>query len=70
MELELPLAVGAVATGVTLASLLALILGVSACASLFRNAALSGSAKAMWLLIILFFPIFGSMIYFGVRSSW
>jgi hypothetical protein len=66
----LPLGIGALASGLTLAGILALVLGISACTSLFRNADLSGSAKAVWLLIILFLPIFGSIVYFGVRSDW
>jgi len=70
MALSLLLGYGAVATGVTLAGVVALILAVAAWSSMFRNAALSGSAKAMWFLVVLFFPIFGSLIYFGVRSSW
>lgn len=66
----LPLAFGALATGLTLAGVLALALAISAWESVFRNNALSGSAKVMWFLVVLLFPIFGSLIYFGVRNSW
>jgi hypothetical protein len=37
---------------------------------LFRNARLSGAAKAMWLVIILLLPLVGSAIYLGVREDW
>jgi hypothetical protein len=65
-----PLAFGAWATGLTVAGVAALILAVAAFISLFRNADLSGGARTMWILIILLVPIFGSLIYFGVRSDW
>jgi len=65
-----PLAFGARATGLTVTGVVALILAAAALISLFRNADLSGGAKTMWILIILFVPIFGSLIYFGVRSDW
>ena len=58
-----------VATGVIL-SVCALALAVSALVSVARNANLSGSAKAMWIVAILLFPIFGSVVYFGVRADW
>jgi hypothetical protein len=42
---------------------------VSAGVSLVRNAELFGAANAMWLLIVVLFPILGSVVYFGVRSD-
>ena len=68
--LLLPLAFGFLALGLSLAGVLALVLAISAGVSLVRNAELSGAAKAMWLLIVVLFPIFGSVVYFGVRSDW
>jgi Phospholipase_D-nuclease N-terminal len=65
-----PLAFGALAAGLTLAGVLAVVLAVAAWASVFRNPALSGGAKAMWFFAILLFPIFGALVYFGVRESW
>lgn len=58
-----------VATGVIL-SVCALALAVSALVSIARNDNLLGSAKAMWIVAILLFPIFGSVVYFGVRADW
>ena len=37
---------------------------------LFRNPSLSGSAKAMWLAIIVLLPIVGAVIYLVVRDDW
>ena len=39
---------------------------ISAWASLFRDGDLPSSAKAIWFFIILFFPIFGSLVFYGV----
>jgi len=49
---------------------LALVLGIAAIVSVLRNADLSGSAKAMWVVAILLFPILGAAVYFSVRSDW
>ena len=57
-------------TGLSLASLLALLLAVSAVGSALRNADLSSTAKTMWVLVIVLFPILGPIVYFGVRSDW
>jgi hypothetical protein len=35
-----------------------------------RDTQLSGGAKTMWIVIVLFFPILGPAIYFAVRSDW
>jgi len=64
------LAFGYLALSLSLAGVLALVLAISAGVSLVRNAELSGAAKAMWILIVVLFPIFGSVVYFGVRSDW
>jgi len=65
-----PLGLSVFEAGLTVVGVIALVLGVSACVSVLRNAELSGGAKAMWLVIVAFLPILGSMIYFGVRSDW
>jgi hypothetical protein len=46
------------------------VVGVAAGVSLLGNDRLSGGAKAMWLAVIVLFPILGSGVYFGVRSDW
>jgi len=56
--------------GITLAGVIALVLAIAAWMSVFGDARLSGSAKAMWSLAILLFPIVGSVVYFGVRNDW
>jgi hypothetical protein len=58
------------ALGFTVLGLASLILAIVAWVSVFRDDNLSGGSKAMWFFAILIFPIFGSVIYFGVRSSW
>ncbi len=37
---------------------------------LFKNPNLSGSAKAMWILIIVLFPLVGAVVYLAVREDW
>jgi hypothetical protein len=71
MELGLLLALSTLATaGISLATVVALVVGVAAGVSLLGNDRLSGGAKAMWLAVIVLFPILGSGVYFGVRSDW
>lgn len=64
------LAFGYWTAGLIVAGIFALLLGIAAWVSLLRNGELSGGTKVMWFLIILFFPIFGSTIYFTVRNEW
>jgi hypothetical protein len=64
------LAFGILAWGLTFAGVVAVVLAVSAFVSLAHNDRLSGSAKVMWFLIVALLPIFGSIVYFGVRSDW
>ena len=47
-----------------------MILAIGALISVFRNEDFTGSSKALWVVVILIFPLFGSLIYFGVRSDW
>jgi hypothetical protein len=56
--------------GITVAAVIALALAIAAWVSVFGDARLSGGAKVMWVLAIAFFPIIGSVVYFGVRSDW
>ena len=37
---------------------------------LWKNPSLSGSAKAMWILIIVLLPLLGSVVYLTVREDW
>jgi len=61
---------GALALGLTVVGVVSLVLAIVAWVSVFRDPNLAGGSKAMWFFVILIFPIFGSVIYFGVRSSW
>jgi hypothetical protein len=70
VQLALLVGFGYLAAGLSVAAVFALVLGVAACVSLLRNADLSGGTKAMWVLIIVFFPILGSTVYFTVRNEW
>ena len=47
-----------------------MILALAALRSVFRNEDFTGSSRALWIVVILVFPLFGSLIYFGVRSDW
>jgi len=64
------LAVGLLAGGLWFLAVVSVILAVAALISVFRNPDFSGGSKALWVLVILIFPLFGSLVYFGVRSDW
>jgi hypothetical protein len=46
------------------------ILALAALLSVFRNEDFSDGSRWLWVAVILVFPLFGSLIYFGVRSDW
>jgi hypothetical protein len=64
------LAVGLFAAGFWILAALSVVLALAAILSVVRNPDFSGGARAMWIAVILVFPLFGSLIYFGVRSDW
>jgi len=65
-----PLAIGLFTGGFLVLGALSVILALAALLSLFRNPEITGSSRLMWVLVIVIFPLFGSIIYFGVRSDW
>ena len=66
-----PLGIGGVwVGGISVLSVVALVLAIAALLSVFKNPEFSGGTKAMWTLAILVFPILGSLVYFSVRSDW
>ena len=54
----------------TLAGLVVLALIVATLVSVFRNPRISGGEKAVWVVLTIFFPLFGSLVYFTVRRDW
>ena len=64
------LAIGLLAGGLWFLAVVSVILAIAALISVFRNPDFSGGSKALWVLVILIFPLFGSLVYFGVRSDW
>jgi len=64
------LAIGLLAGGFWILAALSVILALAALLSLFRNTEITGSSRALWVAVIIIFPLFGSLIYFGVRSDW
>ena len=64
------LAIGLLAGGFWVLAALSVVLALAAILSIVRNEDFSGSSRALWILLILVFPLFGSLIYFGVRSDW
>jgi phospholipase D-like protein len=68
--IEATLAIGLLAGGLWVLGVVAVILAIGALISVFRNPDFSGSSKALWVIVILIFPLFGSLIYFGVRGDW
>ena len=64
------LAFGLLAGGFGILAALSVILALAALLSVFRNEDFSGGSRALWIAVIVVFPLFGSLIYFGVRSDW
>ena len=64
------LAIGWLGGGITVLALLAVVVGIAAIVSVLRNPDFSGGSKALWVVVILLFPLVGGAIYFGVRSDW
>jgi Phospholipase_D-nuclease N-terminal len=54
----------------TALGLVALALIVVTLVSLFRSPGISGGEKAVWVLVTICFPFFGSLVYFTVRRGW
>ncbi|HET9545936.1 MAG TPA: PLDc N-terminal domain-containing protein [Gaiellaceae bacterium] len=53
-----------------LVSLGVLVVWAYTLTDLWKNPSLSGSAKAMWMLIIVLLPILGPVVYLTVREDW
>jgi len=64
------LAIGLLAGGFWILAALSVVLALAAILSVVKNEDFSGSSRALWIVLILLFPLFGSLIYFGVRSDW
>jgi len=64
------LAIGLLAGGFWILAAVSVILALAALRSVFRNEDFSGSSRTLWVVVIVVFPLFGSLIYFGVRSDW
>jgi hypothetical protein len=64
------LAIGLLEGGFWVLAALSVVLALAAILSVVRNEDFSGSSRALWIVVILVFPLFGSLIYFGVRSDW
>jgi phospholipase D-like protein len=60
------LAIGGISAG----GVIALVLAVLALVYVFRDPELSGGARVLWVALVVFFPIFGPIVYFAVRSDW
>jgi len=58
------------AGGLTARGVIALVLAIAGLYAISRDRELSGGAKTMWIVIVLFFPILGPSIYFAVRGDW
>jgi hypothetical protein len=64
------LAIGLFAGGFWVLAALSVILALAALRGVFRNEDFSDGSRWLWVAVILVFPLFGSLIYFGVRSDW
>ena len=64
------LGIGWLEGGITVLGVLAVVVGLAAIISVLRNPDFSGGSKALWVVVILIFPLLGGLIYFGVRSNW
>jgi hypothetical protein len=70
VSISLVTASAKLAGGLTALGVIALVLAVVGLFYVSRDRELSGGARAMWIVIVLFFPILGPAIYFAVRSDW
>jgi hypothetical protein len=61
---------GWVIGGASAGSVVALVLAVTGLVYVFRDTELSGGSKALWVALIVLFPIVGPIVYFAVRSDW
>jgi hypothetical protein len=66
----LPLGIGLLAGGFYVLAAISVVLALAALLSVFLNPDLSGNARLLWVVVIVIFPLFGSLVYFGVRSDW
>lgn len=48
----------------------ALVVGIAAIVSVVGNREFTGSEKAVWIVAIVLFPLFGGVGYFAVRKEW
>ena len=64
------LGIGLFAGGFAVLAALSVILALAALLSLFRNPEITGGSRLLWVLVIIIFPLLGSLVYFGVRSDW
>ena len=58
------------AGGLTALGVIALVLAIAGLYYISRDRELAGSTKTMWIVLVLFFPIIGPLVYFSVRSDW
>jgi hypothetical protein len=56
--------------GLTALGVAALVLAVTAFVYLARDPELGRGGRVLWVVLILFFPIVGPLVYFAVRSDW
>ena len=63
------LALGLLGFGLSLGGVIALVLAVAALVSVLRNPDISSGSKAIWAVAIVFLPILGAIVYFGVNSE-
>jgi hypothetical protein len=54
----------------TVVGVIALVLAIATWVSVLRNPDMSGAEKAVWIVAVVFFPIFGALVYFTVRRDW
>ncbi|MFQ5968496.1 MAG: PLD nuclease N-terminal domain-containing protein [Acidimicrobiia bacterium] len=47
-----------------------ILLWVFTLVDLFRNREVTGLAKGLWAVFIIWFPIIGALVYFGVRGKY
>jgi hypothetical protein len=58
------------AGGLSVFGVFALVLAIVGLIAITRDAELTGGAKTLWIVLVLFFPIVGPAVYFGVRPDW
>jgi hypothetical protein len=64
------LAYGALSWTFTILGVVAFVAAIATIVAVLGNHELSGAEKAVWIVAVIFFPLFGALVYWTVRRDW